>query len=688
MNKQKKKSGNIKKVQTTSPPSIPPVQNSGYNNKKFIAGFLFVFSFLLYANTISHDYALDDVAVIQQNKFTKQGIQGISSMLTTFYWKGYWDTNAGLYRPLSLISFALEYEFFPDNPLIPHLVNVVLYASAIALLYLILSRLFISRVRVETTAGTIRHLHSSAVFWLPFLVTLLFAAHPVHTEVVANIKSRDELLCFLSFLGAFFLLLRYSGQKKLIFLIISLFLFFLSLLSKEGALVFLGVIPLFLYFFTPLNTKTILRLVIPFGMVAIIWYALHSWVISSDPSPKITYSYLDNTLVSAKSFAEQKATAAGMMGKYILLLFYPHPLSYDYSFSEIDIISFSHPKAFISFLLCIGLLGFAFLRFMERNLYSFAILLFFVTMSMVSNIFMLIGATFADRLLFVPALGFCLIISMIFVRIFKISDIPATINPGSRSLKLLPFAVVLALYSFKTVTRNRDWKNNFTLFSKDVLASTGSGRTHYNYGTEVMNRLAFKEKDEVKKKTYLEEAVKHLAASLQIDPMAANSCLNLATAYYNLKDYKKAKENAALSVKYDSRDIKAYSVLGRASYRVNDYPAAVKNLLKVTQSNNAEGNQDEIYNYLGASYFGLGKADSAIFFMNRAKELNPSNKEVYINLGSVYGTAGQFDKSIENFRKALEFDSANKQVNYFLALTYRNMGDTLTAAKYFRKAQP
>src|ERR1017187_6894499 len=95
----------------------------------FILGIIVsIFGFLLYMNTIGNDYALDDVAVITKNKFVQNGFNGIPTILHTFYWQGYWDLNAGLYRPLSLILFAIEWQIFPDAPHIYHFINVVLFA--------------------------------------------------------------------------------------------------------------------------------------------------------------------------------------------------------------------------------------------------------------------------------------------------------------------------------------------------------------------------------------------------------------------------------------------------------------------------------------------------------------------------------------------------------------------------------
>ncbi len=91
------------------------------------------------------------------------------------------------------------------------------------------------------------------------LATLIFMAHPVHTEVVANIKSRDEILSFLNGTLALLLVFDYSKSKNWISLALAVIFFFLSLLSKETAMTTLAIIPFMLFFFTPKKKEVILQ---------------------------------------------------------------------------------------------------------------------------------------------------------------------------------------------------------------------------------------------------------------------------------------------------------------------------------------------------------------------------------------------------------------------------------------------
>lgn len=638
------------------------------NNTNLLLGIvLFSFAFLLYSNTIGNDYALDDVACIQQNKFTKQGFSGIPKLLTTFYWQGYWDQNSGIYRPLSMITFAVEYQFFKDNPHVTHFINVLLYALTVFILFRVLQKIFSNY---------------SVIF--PYVICVLFAAHPVHTEVVANIKSRDELLCFLFFLLTLSSIITYLKSNSNSDLYRTMFFYFLSIFSKEGALVYLGIIPLTLYFFTNADYKTILRIMYRLGAVAVVLIALHQYVIVNGP-PTHAYSFHDNALVAAPNLSSRVATAILMMGYYLKLLFVPHPLSYDYSFNQFPATNFGNPLVLLSFIIHISLFVYAIRSIKKKkNIYAYCILFYFIGMSMVSNVFILIGATMADRMLYAPSLAFCIAMTW-FVLNFTKTELKEKLFSSigvfykNYAKQLLIIFVIVTAYSFKTITRNADWKNNFTLFAKDVTASTGSSRTHYNYGTELMFQKAFPETDTLKKMEILNEVIKELETSARIDSIDPGTYLNLSTAYYQRKNYLRAAQTAELAIKYNPADGKAYSTLGSSHYRMGNYDLAITSLKTAIEK--GFGGEEE-YNTIGVSCFGKKDFAGAIEAFKKSIEINPKNITALNNLGSAYGLSGNYPAAIELFKKSFAIDSKNKTTVYYLALTYQNAKDTANARMF------
>ena len=223
------------------------VSGSFINNKTLQLAILLLISFGFYCNTILHEYALDDVIVITKNNFTLKGFSGIYDLITKDTFDGYTTVKdlvaGGRYRPLSVVTFALEIGLFGLNhPAISHFINVLLYCSVVLMLFVFLDRFLFKKLIL-----------------LSFVTTLIFAIHPIHTEVVANIKSRDELMALLLTLISLYLFFTYLlNRKRKKYLIFSLIAFFLSLLSKENAVTFLAIIPLMLYFFYNKNLSSLI----------------------------------------------------------------------------------------------------------------------------------------------------------------------------------------------------------------------------------------------------------------------------------------------------------------------------------------------------------------------------------------------------------------------------------------------
>src|SRR5688572_27489545 len=210
---------------------------------RWSAALLAALAVAVYANTLGHGHALDDRLVITHNEFVRAGWSGLPEILTEDYLRGYLAEKAnpmtgGRYRPLSLVTFAVEAALFgPDHPFIGHLLNVLLYALCCVLVYRVAIALLAERAPDRG--------------WLavPFLAALLFTVHPLHTEVVANIKSRDELLALSFALASALFALRAADRRSAGSAIAAAVCFFLAMFSKESAITFLAVVPLSLWFF-------------------------------------------------------------------------------------------------------------------------------------------------------------------------------------------------------------------------------------------------------------------------------------------------------------------------------------------------------------------------------------------------------------------------------------------------------
>lgn len=220
-----------------------------YRRLRFQALALFGFSCLLYANTLGHDFALDDAIVITDNTLVQRGVAGIPELFAHDSFYGFFDEQdrdalvaGGRYRPLTLALFAVEHTLF-EGPFLHHLLNVCWYGLLVVVAYLLLRRLALPD-------------------WIAFGAAALFAAHPLHTEVVANIKGRDEIIALLGGLAGAYLIMKAAREDHGWGAVAGAGAFLLGCLAKENAITFAAVIPLLLYVFVGKGYRQLLPLAV------------------------------------------------------------------------------------------------------------------------------------------------------------------------------------------------------------------------------------------------------------------------------------------------------------------------------------------------------------------------------------------------------------------------------------------
>jgi hypothetical protein len=126
------------KTSQAKPETVYPVDPKSLSKLKIILGIIItLFAIILYANSVNHDYTLDDHPVVDQNRLTTNGIAGIPTILKTDYWYGHSmaELRGPVYRPTSLVVFALVWQFSPNNPHLYHLINVLFYAASCLILF-------------------------------------------------------------------------------------------------------------------------------------------------------------------------------------------------------------------------------------------------------------------------------------------------------------------------------------------------------------------------------------------------------------------------------------------------------------------------------------------------------------------------------------------------------------------------
>ena len=289
----------------------------------FVYLILFGLSLVMYRQSIGFGYVLDDVIVLSENSFVQKGFKGIKDILSKESFTGYFGTQKDLvagsrYRPLSIVSFAIEHEFFGNYPAASHFINILLYALTACLIF----KLF-QKFKIQTE-------NSPWYLTVPFIAALLFTAHPIHSEAVANIKGRDEILCLLFAVATLNSWIRYFDTQSKWHAIASMLWFCLALFSKENAVTFVLIIPLTIYFFRSVPFKSSLIKAWPLYL-CFVFFILVRWKVIGYflSNGQVITDLMNNPFVGMR-VDEKMATIFYTILWYFKLLIFPHPLTHDY----------------------------------------------------------------------------------------------------------------------------------------------------------------------------------------------------------------------------------------------------------------------------------------------------------------------------------------------------------------------
>ncbi len=606
----------------------------------FVAGFVYI-------NSLGNGFVYDDHFVLLQNEAVKQvdlfGIFGAE------YWKGFAQDGSGTYyRPLTVLSLALDYAVWADNPFGYHLTNVFLHGLTTLLVFLLCRRLLRRAV--------------PALF-----AALLFAVHPVHTEAVAHISGRSDLLFSVFGLTALLLFVQKGWVSRFGTALAVLF----SLCAKETALVLPGLLLFCDLIWRPAASR---------GMISFLWRRMrshHVWVLTSlglflilrmvavgnlrpvPPSP------MDNPLVG-EDLAVRVMTLPVIALHYARLLTVPGTLSVDYGFNQISVIT---TPLHGSFLLAAGLfvlVGFVIVRGWRRcriGMFGAALLVFPLAVSL--NPLFPSGSILSERYLYFPSAGFCLVLGLAALRLR-----PSWMGtPMGRKIAVSLAVLLLAAGTWRTLLRNRDWLDDETLFRSAVAESPRSVRAHLNLASVFENRGDW----------LLAVFEYHSILSIKADYPIVH--YRLADAYWRLQEPQKALSYYLKAVRLKPTFVEAWTALGEAYMGVGK-PEEAEEAFKTALS--LSPNLAQLHNTLGVIYQRRGDLRGAHAAYERAISGNYRHPGVFCNLGAVYAQEGRNAEARKAFETALRLKPDLAIAHYHIANLLRSEGDAALAIQHYQ----
>jgi protein O-mannosyl-transferase len=553
-------------------------------------------SVLVYLRTAWFDYTFDDWIIVARNPAVQAWV-GLKSIFSSAYWPG---SQRGLYRPVTILTFALERIVHGGGAGGFHFVNVMLHATVSVLVY-----------RVA--------LHVLRARWAAAFTALLFAAHPIHIEAVAGVVGRAELLSSLFALGTILVWMRYTdGQSASPGLPAIAVLFALGASSKENVTVVPAVIAA--WEFSRRTGESILPRVVRLARDPRVWVlggsAAASFglrTLAMGGLGRIIGSrapYIENPLAYQPTFVRIVSAAANQVHGAVLHVF-PHPLLPDYSYSTLPIRSSWLDPYFLTAIVLVA--GAAVLWFVKDNTarqLAFAGAWYIIAVAPTANVAMPIGTVFGERLFYFPSIGFCLAAAALVKRAavsFVAGDAAVTsLGKPVLAALALPVLALSAVTSFHLPV----WRSDLALFLDAADSAPRNVKVRLWLG------------DALVRDGNNSGAIAEYRQALEIRPDYAAAAANLMVPLMDQKRYAEAIETGEAARRYFG------STQENAVLMVN----------------------------LASCYEEIGDELRFLEAIERALQLAPDSSQAHYHMGRYFIRHGDKAQAFEHFRESLRLD--------------------------------
>jgi tetratricopeptide (TPR) repeat protein len=648
---------------------------------------ILIITFVVYSLSLCNGFVWDDELLIVHNPDIKRPDALRSAFSAELFHKKGEFASLTYYRPLITVTNAISYALFGLKPLFYHLTNVLIHLLNCALVYLLLARYF-----------AMPHLAL-------LLATLVFALHPIHTESVCFISGKTDLLATTFFLLAtlcYIAPLRPAHPKnaplphapRLSLLLLTPLFYALGLLAKEMVIV-LPVLLLALDYFAmsqPLRTylaRNTLRLLLslfPLLLIAVAYLAVRFTLIKGITMPPYPTRHFTTTLF----------TMLPVLLYYIKLTLLPTSMLCDYTNFFPIVTSIHNPLFVLSSAATVALLTITLILLLRKSPYFLALFWFELTLLPVLNIFPL-GIWLAERFLYLPSIGFALLIGLIVQSLFR---------EGRKANLLLEFTalglIVLLLlgYALKTAERSLVWKDDYTLWNDAVKKNPNNpqaltlfaevlvSQKHYAEARDVLQRVMtsryttlYPTQLKTLARTFIgearyDEALEVIEKFHAAAPDSADAYVLEGDIYTARDELPLAEEAYARAIQLRPEIISARVGLMRLYANNNEHFDRVLTLSSQIIAINPD--YAEALLFQGIALLHLNHTDYAIQAFREAIRRDPTFKEAYLFLASLYDDLGETDPSyyqaaLDTYGQLLLRNETNVDALFNMGLVYAKL---------------
>jgi len=634
------------------------------SSNALLLSFLVVLAVLPYLNTLRNQFVYDDMTQVVNNPYL-QNFHHLKEIFTTPVWSFLGgDYPRNYYRPLMSLGYLLCYQFFGPIPRVFHLVNVLLNALVVLVLFLVTWRMFDDRLLAFVAAG-------------------LFAVHPIHSESVAWIAAVTDiqltlflLLTFWFFLG----LSKWHGRKLIFSYFFMTASFALALLAKEPAVTLPALATLYEHACREDRQATSIQIKLsrygPLWLLALAYLAFRIHYVGG--------------LAGRSQFPTMGPdvaffSALELAGQYVWKLFWPATLCAFYAFplstSPFD------PRVISGALALMVLALLVALCWKRARLVSFGLIFFFFNLAPVLYAPWMAANIFTERYLYLPSVGFCWALGWLGAKSWRaVTNYQAGNAPArfwgpqvSRALVAVSAVAVAALCTLRIIRRNRDWHDNETLYKATIATQPGAYIMHLNLAgiyldrddlddaerellvadklapdyPIILNNLALLN---MKRQRY-DEALGYLIRSLLKDSKQPQPHLYLAQIYQQTGQTAYAEKEYRTAIGLSPLNVGAHVAFGDFCFDQGRLPEAEKEYQEsLRAAKTARG-----YWGVGLVCWREGRYAEAERAFQQAEALEPHSGRAHIMLGLLYADTKRNREAMQELQTGLKSEPENPQ---------------------------
>ena len=551
---------------------------------------IIIAGFIVYGNSIGGKFIWDDNFLIKNNAYIKD-LSEIVRFFTENIGAGA-GKNYNFYRPVQLLSYAIDYSIFGLNTKGYHFTNILLHILMALSVYWIVNILYKDRL-------------------LSVFTGVLFVVHPINTEAVSYIAGRADILtglfCLLSFI-CYIRYLRVGSTRLYIFMLLT---YICAILSKENSLI----LPiLFLFYHYAFKEKAKIKSFLPILGITFAYILLRLTVLKFQMPAS----------ASTDTLTQRIPNFFAVIATYVRLLFLPLHLHMEYLYAGF---SFSDAVTLSGMLILILSILYAFRKRNSDGLIFFSIGWFFITLLPHSNLYP-INAYMAEHWLYIPSIGFFVIMARGLSFLYR-----------KKSFYIIPIIGLLIFYSDLTIRQNKYWREPISFYERTLRYAPYSSRVYYNLGNEY---------DNIGKK---EKAIEAYKKAIEINPNYADAYFNLGNIYRDIGKKEEAISSYKKVIDLNPNDASLYNNIGvvYGSMGRNEDAIVLFKKAAVIDPRHAKA-----YCNIGIVYRSIGRDEEAIALFKKAIAIDPRCVEAHYNLASLYYSKNRYDLAIEHCDKVVK----------------------------------